>query len=257
MRGCECRGTYRPGSLVDAVSLVWSIAVPGALPVAGSLARHRWVTAPRWPCHRVAPVRCEAGPRGQSGAGHAASTLRAPAMLGLAPRVLPPRIGRRGLACRVDPRREQLLHRGYAPSPTVQRDVRRLRQLRRRAAIWRRQHEAAGPLGSRRPLGARTQMPFCCNAAAGEQHDIAAAAGGRRSVPAAHHWPGGVAEIMRTRTTGPPRRPWRLVRQSEIVIWSSAGEAGSLVEPAGAGLVAPSPDVPSQVVSEAVPVAGE
>jgi hypothetical protein len=37
----------------------------------------------------------------------------------------------------------------------------------------------------------------------------------------------------------------RLVRQSEIVIWSSAGEAGSLVEPAGAGLMTSSPDVPA------------
>jgi tRNA-splicing ligase RtcB len=36
-----------------------------------------------------------------------------------------------------------------------------------------------------------------------------------------------------------------LVRQSEIVIWSSAGEAGSLVEPAGAGLMTSSPDVPA------------
>jgi hypothetical protein len=45
--------------------------------------------------------------------------------------------------------------------------------------------------------------------------------------------------------------------QSEIVILSSAGQAGSLVEPAGAGLVASSPQVPVQVVVQAVPGAGE
>ena len=39
-----------------------------------------------------------------------------------------------------------------------------------------------------------------------------------------------------------------VVRQSEIVIWSSAGEAGSLVEPAGAGLVTSSPPSPMQVM---------
>jgi hypothetical protein len=43
------------------------------------------------------------------------------------------------------------------------------------------------------------------------------------------------------------------VRRSEILILSSAFEACSVVEPAGAGLVAPSPDVPAQVMLDAVP----
>lgn len=47
-----------------------------------------------------------------------------------------------------------------------------------------------------------------------------------------------------------------LVRQSEIVILSLSGEAGSVVVPAGAGLVTSSPGVPVQVVGEAVPAAG-
>jgi hypothetical protein len=48
-----------------------------------------------------------------------------------------------------------------------------------------------------------------------------------------------------------------LVRQSEIVILSSAFEACAVVEPAGAGLVASSPDMPAQMVLDAVPSAGE
>jgi hypothetical protein len=49
----------------------------------------------------------------------------------------------------------------------------------------------------------------------------------------------------------------RLVRQSEIVILSSVFEACSVVEPAGAGLVASAPDMPAQVMGSAVPGAGE
>src|SRR5256885_16875598 len=48
-----------------------------------------------------------------------------------------------------------------------------------------------------------------------------------------------------------------LIRQSEIVILSSVFEACSVVEPAGTGLVASSPDVPAQVVGDAVPPSGE
>jgi hypothetical protein len=48
-----------------------------------------------------------------------------------------------------------------------------------------------------------------------------------------------------------------LLRQSGIVIWSSASQAGSLVEPAGAGLVVSPPDVPAQVVFQTMPSAGE
>src|SRR5690606_23278913 len=50
---------------------------------------------------------------------------------------------------------------------------------------------------------------------------------------------------------------YALVRQSEIVILSWSAESGSLVEPAGAGLVASSPQMPAQVVFQAVPVVGE
>ena len=49
----------------------------------------------------------------------------------------------------------------------------------------------------------------------------------------------------------------RNLRQSEIVILSWSAESGSLVEPAGAGLVASSPQMPAQVVFQAVPVVGE
>jgi hypothetical protein len=54
-----------------------------------------------------------------------------------------------------------------------------------------------------------------------------------------------------------PHRHGCLVRQSEIVVWSSSGQAGSLVEPAGAGLMVSSPQVPAQVVFQVVPAAGE
>jgi hypothetical protein len=44
---------------------------------------------------------------------------------------------------------------------------------------------------------------------------------------------------------------------AQIVILLSAVEAGSVMEPAGAGLVSASPDMPAHVVFDAVPASGE